>query len=256
MTRRRVAAALLLGAPLVFLGVLGVQAVLAARAEYLPDDPGYLIEATVVPGAGGAGEPLRLVMLGDSTVAGVGSPRLEQSLPVLVAQRVSDILGRPVEVRGLGVSGARTDTVRTEQLPRLTDAGVDAIVIVVGSNDVTHLTSPEAITERTRRTLRAARDAAPGAVVVLGGIPLFGSADALSQPLRWVVDRYADVLRPRQRAAARSVDGVTYVDIATEASPRFAGVPEAMSSDGFHPAPVGYGFWADALARGVVEALG
>lgn len=46
-----------------------------------------------------------------------------------------------------------------------------------------------------------------------------------------------------------------FVDLAAEASPRFAGVPEATSSDGFHPSPIGYGFWADAIALTVVNAL-
>jgi lysophospholipase L1-like esterase len=48
---------------------------------------------------------------------------------------------------------------------------------------------------------------------------------------------------------------VVFVDLAEQASPRFLGVPEATSPDGFHPSPVGYGFWADALAPAVVEAL-
>ena len=54
---------------------------------------------------------LELAVLGDSTVAGVGSPTEAETLAVLVAQRVADALGRPVHVVGHGVSGARTATV-------------------------------------------------------------------------------------------------------------------------------------------------
>jgi lysophospholipase L1-like esterase len=32
-------------------------------------------------------------------------------------------------------------------------------------------------------------------------------------------------------------------------------VPEATSSDGFHPSPIGYGFWADAIAPAIVAGL-
>lgn len=35
----------------------------------------------------------------------------------------------------------------------------------------------------------------------------------------------------------------------------FFGVPNAMSCDGFHPGPIGYGFWADALAADVAAAV-
>ncbi|MBA2729175.1 MAG: SGNH/GDSL hydrolase family protein [Euzebyaceae bacterium] len=244
------------GVPLALLGVLGVEVWLAANAEYLPDEPGYVLESRVAPASGAADGPeVRLVVLGDSTAAGVGAPTLAESLPVQVAQRLADDLGRPVDMTGLGVSGARTIDVRDEQIPMLVDRGVDAVLIVIGSNDVTHATSPSAMAEQTRGMLRAARRNAGEAAIVLGGIPLFGSADALAQPLRLLVDTYASVLRRVQRDTAAE-EGVCFVNIAVEASPRFAGVPEAMSSDGFHPAPVGYGFWADALAPALAAELG
>jgi lysophospholipase L1-like esterase len=70
-----------------------------------------------------------------------------------------------------------------------------------------------------------------------------------------MVDRYSGVLRAEQVAAVEAVPGARFVDLAAEASPRFLGVPEATSSDGFHPSPVGYGFWADALAPAVVDGV-
>jgi lysophospholipase L1-like esterase len=244
---------LLAGAPLAFLVLLAVQAFVAVRAERLPDDPGYQVEARI--GAeGSGGTPLRVALLGDSTVAGIGADTLDGSLAFQVGERVAASLDRPVQVMGYGVSGARTNDVVGAQLSRVDDFAPDVVVVVVGANDVTGLTPPW----RLRADITAMADAVTlqlDAPVVLGGIPLFGGASLLAQPLRSVVDAYADVLRPTQRRAARAA-GITYVEIARDASPRFAGVPEAMSSDGFHPAPVGYGFWADALAPGVLEALG
>lgn len=242
------------GLPLAFVALLGVEAAMATRGQYLPADFGDRVDATVEPAGGDAvSTTLRMVMLGDSTVAGVGSPTTPETLPVLTAQRVADALSVSVSVTGLGVSGARTVDVAREQIPMLPD-DVDVVVIVIGSNDTTHATPPWRLDDQTREMIAAARDAAPDAQVVLGGVPLFGSATALAQPLRWVVDQYAKPLRGVQRRVAAET-GITFVNIAVEASPRFRGVPEAMSSDGFHPAPTGYGFWADALAAGVVEAL-
>lgn len=239
--------------PFAFVALLGVQAALATRREYVLEDPG-VIDAEVRPEDPVAGSPpLRMVMLGDSTVAGLGAPTVDGSLPVLTAQRVADRLRRPVLVRGLGISGARTSQVR-EQLEQVDHRDVDVIVVVIGSNDVTHMTPPWRFDDSTRELLTAAR--AEGVPVVLGGIPLFGSATALDQPLRWVVDRNASLLRGIQRRTAREVPGAVFVDIAALASPRFAGVPDAMSDDGFHPAPTGYGFWADALAPAVATVAG
>jgi lysophospholipase L1-like esterase len=245
--------ALLVGAPALFAALLAVQAFITTRGEYLRDVDYEVGGVAEVPGS--AEPPLRLAVLGDSTAAGVGSPTAEGALPLLVATRVAESLGRDVEVRGLGVSGARTADVHDRQIPQLLNGSVDVVVIVIGSNDVTHLTPPWRFRRSTEEMLRLARDQT-GAPVILGGIPLFGGATALPRPLRDVVDAYARPLRDRQAGAAARVPGATFVDISRLASPRFVGVPDAMSWDGFHPAEVGYGFWADALAPGVVTAVG
>ncbi|MPZ86524.1 MAG: hypothetical protein GEU81_00360 [Nitriliruptorales bacterium] len=257
-SRRRGRVGLPLVAALVLAAaVLIVQAWWAARGVSLPTGPGYTVDLTVAPYGQRIeetpGAVIELVMLGDSTVAGVGSPTAAESLPALVAQRVADRLGRAVHVVGYGVSGACTDVVRAEQVPLMLDTGVDVVVIVVGSNDVSHLTPVWNMRSRTQDLLEAARSQS-GAPVVLGGIPQFRTVPRLQQPLRFVTGVYANALREPQRAAAASDLPVRYVDIAAEASPRFVGRPESMSADGYHPSPMGYGFWADALAPAVAAA--
>lgn len=232
--------------------VIGVELVMLSRREYLPSDPGYVVDMRVEPRGGASGEPVRLAVLGDSTVVGVGSPTEAESLPVLIAQRVADATGRPVEVTGFGDSGARTATLTADQLPRV-GGGFDVLVLVIGSNDATHATFWPDLRRQTAEML--ARATALGAPVVLAGTPRFSGTEIIPQPLRTLVDRYSGVLRGEQRAAVAEVAGVRFVDVAAEASPRFTGVPEATSVDGFHPSPIGYGFWADALAPAVVAAL-
>ena len=245
---------LLLGAAVAVGGLvalIAVEVVLLSRREFLPTDPGYTIDLRVEPRSKAEGEPLRLVVLGDSTVAGVGSPTAAESLPALIAHRVADAMGRPVEVVGYGRSGARTATVLSEQLPRVERA--DAIVLVVGSNDATHVTPWPTFRDQTERLLRGAAERAP--VVVLAGTPRFHRNQILPEPVRTIIDRYSGVLRGEQRGAVDAVASARLVDLAAEASPRFAGVPEATSTDGFHPSPIGYGFWADALAPAVVDGI-
>jgi len=243
---------LALGAALGFaVGLIGTELYLLGRREYLPLDPGYVVDLLVPAPDDRTDDPIRLAVLGDSTVAGVGSPTAEQSLPALIAQRVAAASGRPVRVHGHGVSGARTGTVGG-QLARVAGP-VDAIVIVAGANDATHATPWRRFRRDLEALLSAAADRAE--VVVLAGTPRFHANPIIPEPLRTFVDRYSGLLRGEQRAAAEAVGRVRFVDLAADASPRFLGVPEATSTDGFHPSPIGYGFWADALAPAVVSAL-
>lgn len=243
------------GAPLGFAGLLATQAARARRRAYLPPDPGYRVDAVLrAQEGGGVGvAPLRLVMLGDSTVAGVGSESATGSLAVLVGQRLARLTRRDVHVTGLGVSGARTRDLAGGQLPAAAALAPDVVVAVVGSNDVTHVTPPWTLRRELERLVAGARSATP-APIVLAGIPRFARMRILGQPLSTVTDAYATVLRAVQRRVAAS-SGVPFVEIARDASPRFRGEPEALSLDGFHPGPVGYGFWADAIAPVVAGAL-
>jgi len=236
-----------------FGALIGIELFLLSRREFLPSDPGYRIESRIDPASGAAdAPPLRVAVLGDSTVAGVGSPTELESLPVLIAQRVADSLGRSVEVKGFGVPGARTATLTSDQLA-LEVAAFDVVVLVIGSNDATHATPWPDMRRQTVEMLDQAT--AGGAAVILAGTPRFSGTEIIPEPLRTMVDRYSGILRGEQRSAVTEVPSVRFVDLAADASPRFEGRPDATSSDGFHPSPIGYGFWADAIAPAVVAAL-
>ncbi|HVM14266.1 MAG TPA: SGNH/GDSL hydrolase family protein [Egibacteraceae bacterium] len=257
MNARRVVVVTAVGVPLAAVALLGAQAYYASTVDRPDLEPAYEVSTRVdPPGEADPGDavPLRLVVLGDSLAAGVGSPTVDGSLPALIAERVAPALGRPVSVIGHGVSGARTDDTRSEQVPLLAGAPADVVVIVVGSNDVTHVTPPWVLRRQTAELLTEVQGAAAGTPVVLAGIPLFTGTPRLPVPLRWVVGAYARPLRDAQREVTVRAEGVRYADIARDASPRFRGVPDAMSADGYHPSPVGYGFWADAIAAEVIPA--
>ena len=247
MGRVVAAAGALLGA---LAGLIATQVILLSRRAYLPMDPGFIVDERVGTGLGNS---VRLAVLGDSTVAGVGSPTASQALPMLIGQRVAAAIERPVHVIGLGVSGARTATV-AEQLGRLSDLErVDAIVIVIGSNDSTHVTRWPQFRRETDRMLGRAAELAEA--VVLAGTPRFKGNRIIPEPLRTMLDAYSGLLRQQQRSAVEGQARTHFVDLAADASPRFVGVPDATSVDGFHPSPIGYGFWADALAPAVIDAL-
>ncbi|MEX2622081.1 MAG: SGNH/GDSL hydrolase family protein [Egibacteraceae bacterium] len=254
MTRRgRLTLGLAVGVPAATVALLAAQVYYAATVDRPDLEPTYEMRARVeVPGDARA---LRLVVIGDSLAAGTGAPTVAGALPTQIAERVAAELDRSVAVRGHAVSGARTADVFDTQVPLIAESEPDAVVIVVGSNDVTHATPPWTLRSRTDDLLEATRAAAPGTPIVLAGIPLFGGADRLPLPLRWVVMAYARPLRSAQAEVVRETHGVAYVDIAGDASPRFRGVPDAMSADGYHPSPVGYAFWADAIAPAVVDAV-
>jgi lysophospholipase L1-like esterase len=241
-----------------FAGVVAVQMMRLRRMEFLPSHPGFYVNHVVSPATGSPRETrMRIAVLGDSTTAGVGVERPEDSLPHLLAQRVADAEQRDVHVVSFGWAGARVADLAQDQLPRAlkplraSDAGpflpgADIVAVVIGSNDATHRTRPSRFRAEMRAALEGIREAAPQARLVLAGIPDFRGALREIEPLIFLTNQYGRLLRPIGRAEAAGV-GAAYADLAAEVPARIVGRTDALSSDQFHPSVVGYSAWADVI---------
>lgn len=266
MDRWLVRAARVVGAAAgTFAGIVAVQMMRLRRREFLPGHPGFYVNHVVSapPGAPAEAPRLRLVVLGDSTTAGVGVDRAEDSLPYLIAVRLAEAERRPVHVVSYGWAGARVADLVTTQLPRALEPirktetepflpGAEAIAVVIGANDATHHTPRSRYRADLRATLEGVRAAAPSARVVLAGIPRLRGALPELEPLIFMADQYARLLRPISRTEAARA-GVALADLAAEVPPRIAGRTDVLSSDDFHPSVVGYSAWADVIFEALVR---
>ena len=246
--------------PLLVLGTLTAagaglrrQAVVARqRYGQVPDPPGP-VDRVLPPSSGRpVGPPLLLAALGDSGMAGVGATSVDGALPAQLARRVADATGRPVHVVSTARTGARTADVLAEQVPRLPDRP-DILVLMVGTNDVTHLTPWRALARSTDALLDALT--ATGAPVVVSSLPEVRALRAVPRPLRDTALLAATGVQQVQRAASRRRPGVTLVDVRGAVGPLFLARRDAMSLDAFHPSDTGYGLIADALLPAVLAAL-
>lgn len=242
-------------------GVVGVQYLRLRRMTFLPPYPGFDIDHTVTPSTSPPGareaEPIRLAVFGDSTTAGVGVDRPEDALPYQLAQRIAEAEGRVVHVVNYGWAGARAGDLATTQVPRAIEAPflgqADIVAVVIGSNDATHRTSPRQFRAALRQTFATVRGGAPRAIVVHAGIPRFRGALRTLEPLMFITDHYARLLRPIGRAEA-ALAGVAYADLARDVPPRIRGRTDILSTDRFHPAAPGYAAWADVIADALSHA--
>ncbi|MEV3873739.1 SGNH/GDSL hydrolase family protein [Streptomyces sp. NPDC049906] len=207
-------------------------------------------------GLAGGGEPLRLVMLGDSTAAGVGVHRAREAPGALLASGLAAVADRPVELRTVAQPGARSDDLERqvglvlaapERMP-------DVCVIMIGANDVTHRIPPTRSVRWLSTAVRRLRTA--GAEVVVGTCPDLGTIEPVYQPLRWLARRTS-----RQLAAAQTIGAVEQggrtVSLGDLLGPEFAANPrELFGPDNFHPSAEGYGTASMAVLPTVCAALG
>lgn len=231
-------------------GVLGVEIYLALNRDYLPTSPALEIGGVFGPASG---EHVKLVVLGDSTAAGVGAGDAARAYPTLLAERLAAGGPRRVTLVALGMSGARVRDVLEDQVPRAVAERPDVVFVGIGANDVTHLTPLDDVRYDMRAIIDALTERTKATVVVAGAPDM--RAAAFLEPLRSIVGwrgrRVTSVIEEAARAA-----GVAVVPLAERTAGFFVEDPdEHYSADDFHPSAAGYERWADAIAPVLEEAV-
>jgi hypothetical protein len=130
---------------------------------------------------------------------------------------------------------------------------VDAAVIIVGANDVTHRVPITSAVRDLRRAVQALREA--GAVVVVGTTPDLGSVKPLMQPLRSVAAVISRRLAAAQTVATVEAGG-SAVSLGDLLGREFSEKPHLWSDDRFHPSAAGYSRVVDALLPALLHSLG
>lgn len=189
------------------------------------------------------GEPVRLLVLGDSAARGYGLRRVADTFPHQLANRLAATTGRRVHVTSLATDGHRTADLVTDQAPQVRAAQPDAVVVSVGVNDAIRMTPRDELEEATRDLLAQVRAASGEAALGLVTCPDLGAAPGFPRPLNLAVGWRCRRVARIQQAVARELD------VPTIALPR----PDAamFGVDGFHPGAAGQ----TAMAEVVVGAL-
>jgi lysophospholipase L1-like esterase len=228
---------------------LAAETVAAIRHKFIASEPLLEIGGVLGPEDG---EPFTVVVLGDSSVAGVGAERAEDTLAYGVAAALAE--GHRVTLHCLGVSGARLANVVDGQLPQLAGLDADAVLVCVGTNDVTHGTSTRTLRRQLRALAGGLLTVAPNAVVVVSGLPPADVCPAFHPPLRHLLGLRAWALTRLYRSELAS-SGITVFDIAGETRLAFRGRREMFSADLFHPSSAGYAYLGVLYGRAVREAV-
>ena len=197
----------------------------------------------------GQGEPLRLLAIGDSIVAGVGVERTDEALASRTAARLASELDRAVMWQAVGQSGATAVTVRERLLPRAPDEAFDVIVVSVGVNDVTSLNRTGRWQHNLSALLAALRRRFPAAPIILAGLPPLWGFPLLPQPLRALFGMRARTFDEVASRVAAASEGVAHVPL------DFDPTPEKFSPDGYHPSVESYGVFGGLMAHAAARLL-
>lgn len=202
-------------------------------------------------GVEGEGEVrLRLLVVGDSSAAGVGVAHQAQALAQPLAQALHQMIGQTVGWQLLATTGhTAADAVRAAQAARLKPA--DLMVTALGVNDAVAQVRPTAYLQQLDALHALAHERAGVRYTLHSGLPPVSRFPLLPQPLRAVLGRDAQRLDAALQGHVRGRADRGYAPLPQP--PAHADANVWMAVDGFHPGPLAYQAWALALARRLAE---
>jgi lysophospholipase L1-like esterase len=195
----------------------------------------------------GEGEPvLRLLVVGDSSAAGVGVADQAQALALPLATCLATGLNAKVAWQLVAQTGIDTAEARA-LVQRSGVRPADVVVTALGVNDVSSQTSADRFIHQTDLLWSELQQRTGARWAVFSGLPPMHILRAVPHPLRWYLGRYAAWLD----AAVREWTGERRLGYCAL---QWTTDPDVLADDGFHPGPRLYPQWAQRLAQIILEA--
>lgn len=184
-------------------------------------------------------DPVRLLVLGDSTAAGVGVETIRDGLAGNLARALAAKIERGVTWTVIARSGATTSEVRNFFLGLASRQSFDYIFVTTGVNDVMQLRRKRAFAADLALIIEGLEKASPDATIMLAGIPRMENFTSLPDPLGTILGARAYRLNTAAHAVLADHPDVVHTPpwpIETEGF---------FARDDFHPSAIGYRAWAE-----------
>lgn len=190
-------------------------------------------------GTSGSGKPLRLLLIGDSSAAGVGSDNAEESL---LGQLVSVMSAdHQVHYRMMAKTGRTTQDMLNTLKAAQADS-FDVVVSALGVNDVTAQVPVKRWVDQQQQLIECLRNQFSARLIILSGLPPMRDFPALPWPLNAYLGACADRLNKALEELCADQQDICFHSLRE--------YPETATAatDGFHPGPTVYHHWARFLA--------
>ncbi len=189
-------------------------------------------------GVVGEGPPLRLLITGDSSAAGVGVSDQSHALSGQLAHRLKSRVR--LDWRLVARCG-NTTPMALAALHKAPPRPADVAVVGLGVNDLTAGVPLGAWLNRKRAMIDHLRQVQGVRRIYYSGLPPMWQFPRLPNPLRWTLGHQAERYDRALRALIAQISDVTWITLDMTLD------HTNMAEDGYHPAAPVYAAWADAI---------
>jgi lysophospholipase L1-like esterase len=225
--------------------ILPLAPFLYLQGQYVRRKVGVLPDAAgdVRGKFGTADESVKLLAIGESTVAGLGARTHETALAGQFARVLSRRLGKSVAWLAIGKNGVTARRALRELVPQIPEnEKFDYIIVGLGGNDVLKLSSPLKWRRSMIKMLETLRRAHPESVIFITNVAAIKLSPILPQPIKFILWQLSRLHNANIKDFVRSFEDVYYYEQPDR-------VPEDFFADGIHPSETGYAVWSEEIIK-------
>ncbi|MFK8061437.1 MAG: SGNH/GDSL hydrolase family protein [Polaribacter sp.] len=196
---------------------------------------------------------LKVIFIGESTIAGVGVDYHKNGFPGALVQRISDTTGVSVLWKVYARSGYTAKLVRKRLVPKIEEANADAIVICLGGNDAFTLNTPNLWMFQINKLIRELKLKFPKTPIYFTNMPPIKEFPAFTKTIKFVIGNLVEILGKRLNRRVKKKSNVHYnSEIVTlkdwKEKHNIDGDVSSFFSDGVHPSKLSYQVWGKDMA--------
>lgn len=189
---------------------------------------------------------LKILHVGESTVAGVGVINVEEGLTANIAKELNTSTKKEVQWQIHGVNGIKLKEL-LEHLQKNPPDQCDIALITMGVNDTTKLTTIKKWNQYINQTITLLKPVTRGPIIFTQ-VPPMVQFPALPAPLKYLLGLRSAILDLSLKRICQNNSGIYHV----ASEPKVE--PDYMAKDGYHPSELGYSEWAKSIGPKILAS--
>jgi lysophospholipase L1-like esterase len=199
------------------------------------------------------GRTVRMIAIGESTIAGVGVKTHKEGFAGSLARELSRLNQMNVDWKVYARSGYTAKDVSVKIVPEIKEKNIDLIVVGLGGNDAFSLNSPRVWKKNIGELIKRIQLKFPNSPIVFINMPPIKEFPAFTPAIKLVIGNLVEILGKVLKNEIQKYDQVFYygdiiaIDEWVEKLQIQATIDDFFS-DGVHPSKLTYQTWAKDIA--------
>ncbi|GGG97635.1 hypothetical protein GCM10011416_14600 [Polaribacter pacificus] len=207
----------------------------------------------------GSNKTIRMLAIGESTIAGVGVATHKEGFTGTLATELANTFKTNIDWKVYAKSGYTAKRVNERLIDQIKNTSVNLIVIGLGGNDAFELNSPKKWNKHIRQLIKHIQEKFVGVPILFINMPPIKEFPAFTSLIKFSIGNLVILLGKELEKIVKDYDQVYYYGRQMNSEDLIKRLelkidPSDFFSDGVHPSKVTYQVWAKDVSNYIAQS--